>query len=243
MAALTRGFVRAVADAPAFDRFGSGGSRLRSHADDADPAFARLAGMERLLAVLEALEAAPPLYLGGFLLENRDDTPWHTTGLPGEGPETVRVSVTLDSTRDGQGSLSVIAGSHHAAFNRALFEAYGYLDGEGTRLRLPESGAPGAVGFDSERGDVVIWRTSLWHAAFRRADERPRRGIYLTYIADPGSDPIRAEKLRRTCRSLVTVRRPYVYGGTLREHGGPSVEAMARRLVALGVDNVWPFET
>jgi hypothetical protein len=235
LATLEHAFARSMADAPAWDQHGTSGSRMLSRLDDADPAFAALAGTPALVAALEAIGYA--LYLGAFALDNRDDTPWHTTGLPGEGHDTVRASVYLDATNGGEGALCVIAGSHHADFRRRLFDAYGWLEGEGTRLRLPARGAPGAVAVVSRPGDVVLWHTHLWHSAWRRNDGRPRRGLFLTYGADPGDDVVAAARLRRLCNGL---GQPHLYGATLRAQASPHVERMAGRLIQLGVANVWP---
>jgi hypothetical protein len=238
---LDRAFERSMADAPAFDAYGRGGSRMCSHAEDADPAFAALIGHVPLAQALESSLSVAGLYIGSFLLHNCDDTPWHTTGLPGEGAESIRASIYLESTSEEQGALTVIAGSHHHSFSRRIFDAYGTFDGPGFRLRLPASGAPGAVSLDTEPGDVILWYTRLWHAARKRRDGAPRRGIFLTYLPDPGDDAILAEKLRRNCRDLVSVRRPFLYGPSLRAQAAPGVAAMARRLEALGVNNVWPL--
>jgi len=237
--ALDRAFDRSMADAPSYDAYGQGGSRMRSHAEDADPAFAALIGHGPLAEALQASLSVAGLYLGSFLLHNCDDTPWHTTGLPGEGVESIRASVYLENTSETQGALNVIAGSHHHSYGRQLFDAYGAFDGPSARLRLPRTGAPGAISIASEPGDVILWYTRLWHAAWRRSDGAPRRGIFLTYLADPKDDAVLAEKLRRNCRDLVSVRRPFLYGPSLRANGGARVDAMATRLEELGVTNVW----
>ena len=148
----------------------------------------------------------------------------------------------LESTSEQQGALTIVAGSHHHAYGRQLFDAYGAFEGPGARLRLPRTGAPGTVSIATEPGDVILWYTRLWHAAWKRSDAAPRRGIFLTFLPDPKDDAVLGEKLRRTCRDLVSVRRPFLYGPSLREHGGARAHAMGRRLEALGVQNVWPPE-
>ena len=208
---LDRAFDRSMVDAPRFDAYGQGGSRMRSHAEDADPAFAALVGHGPLAQALQMSLSVTGLYLGSFLLHSCDDTPWHTTGLPGEGVESIRASVYLESTSEEQGALMVVAGSQHHAYSRQLFTAYGAFDGHGARLHLPRVGAPGAVSIASEPGDVILWYTRLWHAAWKRSDGAPRRGIFLTYLADPKDDAVLAEKVRRNCRDLVSVRRPFLY--------------------------------
>ena len=74
MEALGAAFDRSMLDAPSYDAFGRNGSRVRSRAEDADPAFVPLIGGERLMAAIGALSPAGTIYLGSFLLDNRDDT-------------------------------------------------------------------------------------------------------------------------------------------------------------------------
>ena len=239
--ALRAAFDRTMADAPRFDQFGDAGSRMRSHAEDVDPVFARLIGRPDVLAALGELLGAPALFLGSFLLHNCDDTPWHTTGMPGEGPETLRVSIYLDaSDADEGGALQVIAGSHLREYNQLLFEQFGRFEGPGTRLELPARAAPGALEIATRPGDVVVWYTRLWHAAYRRHDGGARRGIFLTYVQDPAGDRRLCEKLRRTAAGIVRPQRQYLYGPSLVEHGGDGIRAMARRLTELGVRDVLP---
>jgi hypothetical protein len=173
------------------------------------------------------------------MMLNRDDTPWHTTGLPGEGPETLRVSLYLDSTEAPHGgALQVVPGSHLPEYNRLLFEQFGRFDGGATRLDLPASGAPGAATVATQPGDIAVWYTRLWHAAYRRPDRQARRAIFLTYIADPAGDGLRAEKLRRLVAAIVGPEQRALYSEALLDHGGAAVRAMARRLAELGVTDV-----
>ena len=85
---------------------------------------------------------------------------------------------------------------------------------------------------------MLVWYTRIWHASFKRADGKPRRGIYLSYVPDPGDDAIAAEKVRRIAQSSRSTIRPYLYGDLLAAQHNPRVRSMVRRLEELGVPNV-----
>jgi hypothetical protein len=105
-------------------------------------------------------------------------------------------------------------------------------------LRGDPRAFPEAVIVPTDPGDVLVWYTRMWHASFKREDGKPRRGVYLSYVPDPGNDPVGAEKLRRVAQAGRSTLRPYLYGRNLRSLRNPTVDAMIARLNELGVPNV-----
>lgn len=230
---------RTLALAPAYDYFGSNGTRMLCPFVQQDECFGALIEHPGVMAAMREIWGAECLYTAGSdAWANLDDTPWHTDGQPGREAVTLKIAVYLDEQGAGSGALNVIPGSHHPQFCAGLFRACGYWDQGRPRLHLPADRIPGAVSIHTCPGDVVLWDNRLWHSAFRRRDGRPRRTLFIGYMPDPGGDLLALAALRAAVSSQLGERQPAVYSREMMAAGNPRRERMARRLEEVGVERV-----
>lgn len=235
---LREAHTREMASAPAYDYFGTSGTRMAKRFLDRDPAFGALIEHQQVLAMMREIDGTEFLFTGsGDMWSNFDDTPWHTDGVPGKEFPSAKIAVYLDAMDDTTGALRVIPGSHHPQFCGGLFRASGVWDNGRPRLRIPPDEVPGAVTITTSPGDVVLWDNRLWHYAPRRRDGLPRRAIFISYWRDPGDDMVSRGILQRLYQSRDQTNR-YIYSRNLLQHQSSARDRMAARLEALGIENV-----
>ena len=238
VAALQNAHTCEMANAPSYDYFGAGGTRMSRRYIDQHPAFGALVEHPHVLAMMRDIDGTEFLFSGsGDMWSNFDDTPWHTDGVPGKEFPSAKIAVYLDDMDETSGALRVIPGSNHPQFCSALFQASGVWDDGRPRLQIPPDEVPGAVTIATAPGDVVLWDNRLWHYAPRRPDGLPRRALFISYFRDPGDDMVARGVLHRLYKSMHPANQ-YIYSRTLLQHPTPARERMATRLEALGIENV-----
>ena len=219
-------------------------TRMMAGFVEEDDVFSELIEHPKIMEAMRDIDGTEFLYLGGCdIWSNLDDTPWHSDSVPGQLPEgaaNFKTAIYLDESAEDDGSLNVVAGSHHPQLAAAMLRNLGHLEGGiRPRLRIDRHGVPGAVAVTSKPGDVVIFNTSLFHSAWRRNDGKPRRNLFFSYVRDPREDPILLSQLRAQLDGLKSKREsPYIYSKKLIDMAGPGREKMAARLEELGVENV-----
>jgi hypothetical protein len=131
---------------------------------EADPeTFCPVLDDERLLAIVDGLLGADSLYTGsndGNLYVG--DTVWHIDGGGWHSPPLLKTTIYCDEVTEGKGCLSVLPGSHHSDYFKALYEAF--YESRQLNLRMPD--APGRTPVPSQPGDVVCFDHRLWHSAW-----------------------------------------------------------------------------
>ena len=250
---LSADFVRRVEDAharviaktPRYAYFDpESESRMLPDFAEEDDAFSELIEHPKIMEAMRDIDGTEFLYLGGCdIWSNLDDTPWHSDSVPGQLPEgaaNFKTAIYLDESAEDDGSLNVVAGSHHPQLAASILRNLGHLEG-GTRprLRIDRDQIPGAVAVTSKPGDVVIFNTSLFHSAWKRKDGKPRRNLFFSYVRDPREDPILLSHLQTHLGELKHRKRsPHIYSKALMDKADPGREKMAARLEELGVENV-----
>lgn len=233
VAALDAAYRRVMATAESYDYFGSGGTKLALHVMDAEPVLAHFAVHPKIIGAMQAFWNAAPLMLTSDLWSNLDATPWHSDGIPGRRGVTMKVTTYFDPMTGTQGALRVIPGSHHREFCMAILNRVGVWDQGRPRVRLEQDDVPGQVAVDMNPGDVVVWDNRMWHSAPRRADGKPRRGLFNEYVPDPGDECTSIADLQQTMSDFYTDKRPFLYGKAFLANGGAVAEHMASRLEQL----------
>jgi hypothetical protein len=98
----------------------------------------------------------------------------------------MRAAIYLDELPDGQGCLSVIAGSHHAHYH-AQIKALELRD----QPNATALAVPGRVALANRPGDVVFMNHKMFHAAIPGPGESlaPRRALHVNCVqnADVGN--------------------------------------------------------
>ena len=78
----------------------------------------------------------------------------------------------------------------------------------------------------------------------RRADGKPRRGLFIEYVPDPGDECTAIADVKQTMGDFYSDKRPFLYGRGFFQHGGAMAEHMAKRLEAISGRRVreaaWP---
>jgi hypothetical protein len=239
-AAVEAAYERVMVEAPRYDYFDTGGTRKLNGCEEKDPVLARFLVHPKIIDAMGALWGAPGLFLGSDIWSNRDDTPWHTDGLPGRLRGTVKVTTYLDEMTAEQGALNLLPGTHLPESSSNLFRSCGYFDRSRPRLRLPPEQIPGVVSLHTMPGDVVIWDTRLWHSAFKRKDGQARRALFFSFVPDYQGD-VFAEQFARQCFSDHRGSREQpIYGPNFLACDEPQILQMVERLEELGVENVRP---
>ena len=239
---LERAYNRLMETAAPYNYFGEAGTRTARAAEEKDPGFARFVVHPKITLAMADLWGTGGLYLGCDIWSNRDDTPWHTDGHPGRSHGTVKVTTYLDEMSAAEGALKLLPGTHLPAYSRALFQQFGYFDRGRPRLRIEADKIPGALAVHTLPGDVIIWDTRLWHAAFKRRDGRPRRALFFSFVRDPADDILDEKFAFDTLAAQRNGEEPY-YGPNFLVHGAPRSTQMAARLEELGLENVRPAAT
>lgn len=175
------------------------------------------------------------------------DTVWHPDGhrLLEDGTPVdysgVKFTIYLEPQDGTNGALRVIPGSHKDPYYSQLYSRLiEYPEGNRDRVTPEEafamSGAdlPAYV-FDSQPGDVLAFRTSLWHAAFGGGDHR-RMATYV-YYDDPQTPEAEAEiqRIMTTNHSLYASQSRRMYTDFYRSNPDPRHQRWVRRLDQLGV--------
>lgn len=130
---------------------------------EAPDVFCPLLDDERLLALADGLLGADSLFTGsndGNLYVGH--TPWHIDGGGANGPPLLKVTFYCDPVEEGRGCLSVLPGSHHPDYFRALHRLFfeeRSLDPNGPDV-------PGSTPVPSSPGDVVVFDHRLWHSSW-----------------------------------------------------------------------------
>ncbi|MBL8794009.1 MAG: phytanoyl-CoA dioxygenase family protein [Planctomycetia bacterium] len=125
--------------------------------------FGPLLDDERLLAIVDALLGDDSLYTGsndGNLYVG--NTVWHIDGGGWHSPPLLKTTIYCDAVAEGTGCLSVLPGSQHADYFRALYEDF-Y---ESRALDIRSAEVPGRMPLPSEPGDVICFDHRLWHSAW-----------------------------------------------------------------------------
>jgi ectoine hydroxylase-related dioxygenase (phytanoyl-CoA dioxygenase family) len=240
LVAIEKGYERVMKTASAYDYFGDNGTLMADGVEDKDPIFANLVSHEILMEAMRDLWGTPALYLGSDVWSNRDEVPWHCDETPGSEMSTVKATIYLDDMTADQGALNLVVGSNNPDWNRNLFQNCGFFDQGRPRIREAHRDLPGSLSLATNRGDVVIWQTGMWHSAWKRQDGRPRRAIFYIYFPDPGDDVLAAERLRRKIQQMLSADRQCLYGPNFLRDSEPEVQRMIDRLESLGIENVRP---
>lgn len=102
-------------------------------------------------------------------------TPWHHDDVSPEGHTHLKVVLFLDSVRANTGCLSVLPGSHFAAYRERMEQ-------HGKSLLKAGPNVPGCYPLESDPGDIVVFNVRTYHGAF---GDVVRRGIYVNYMQNP----------------------------------------------------------
>jgi hypothetical protein len=154
----------------------TGQERFYASLMDADtPFITGLLDDARFADVAEQLLETTVIGVGGDSNYYVGDTQWHPDNME-QRFKTVKFTIYLDPMRADSGALRVIPGSHlepfHSRVTRDPRAAYGVEPNE-----LP------AYVFESNPGDVLVFNTGLWHAAFGGSSHR-RMGT-IQFYEDP----------------------------------------------------------
>jgi len=134
---------------------------------------------ERLLGIVDGLLGEDSLYTGGndgnLYVGN---TAWHPDGGGLFPYDKVKTAFYCDPVSEGRGCLSVIPGSHHLDFCRALTDAFnqGIYDRNSPDI-------PGRIPLASKPGDVVAFHHGLWHSSWGGSNHR--RMFTFNWVAYP----------------------------------------------------------
>lgn len=237
-AELEAAYERVMVDAPRYDYFDTAGTRKKNNVEEQDPVFARFIAHPKINEAMRSLWGAPGILIGSDVWSNRDDTPWHTDGLPGRLRGTIKVTTYLDEMTTKQGSLNLLPGTHLPVSSDNLFRSFGYFDRSRPRLRLQPDQVPGVVSLHTMPGDVVIWDTRLWHSAFKRKDGNARRALFFGFVPDVRGDVFQEEFVRQCVSDHRKDEVNPFYGPNFAGCGEPTVRQMIERLDELGVENI-----
>ena len=175
------------------------------------------------------------------------DTQWHPDGhrLREDGTPVaysgVKFTIYLEPQDATNGALRVIPGSHKDPYYSALYSRL-MEDASSGRARVnpvdvfAASGADlPAFAFDSQPGDVLAFRTSLWHAAFGGGNHR--RMATFVYYDDPQTTEAEAEikRIMTGNHTLYSSQGHRMYTDFYRSNPDPRHQRWVRRLDELGV--------
>lgn len=239
VAGIEQAYERVMAKSLSHDYFGNAGTRVTRDVENQDPTFASFVVHPHLIEAMKDIWGLPCLYFSSDVWLNRDDTPWHTDGMPGRSQiSEVKVTLYLDEMTAQQGSLNLISGSHHPQVSESLFTECGCWDSGRPRLRFERDKIPGAISLHTRPHDVVVWDTRLWHSAWKRQDGRPRRSLFFSFYPDPHDHLLKVNALREECERKCQNRGEPMYGRNFLSHDDAHIQWMADRLEAIGVKHV-----
>jgi len=128
-----------------------------------EEAFCSLLDDERLLDLADALLGPDSLFTGsndGNMYVG--NTPWHIDGGGANGPTLLKVTFYCDPIAEGRGGLSVLPGSHHPDYFRALHRMFF----EERSLDINNPDVPGRTSLASAPGDAILFDHRLWHSSW-----------------------------------------------------------------------------
>ena len=238
--AVEKAYTRLIANAPGYNYFTEIGTRMTTAFVYEDESLGNLIENPKVMEVMRDIWGTECLYNGGQdMWENRDFTPWHCDGPPGQSTVSLKMALYLDEQDKDTGSLNVIPGSHHQEFSATLFQSCGYwVKGSRPRLHLDPDHVPGAISLHTKPGDLVLWNNHIWHSAFKRKDGLPRRTLFIGYMPDPGNNLLKILELREQAAYHLREERPYIYSEEMIRNASPARNKMIARLEELGVENV-----
>ena len=181
--------------------------------------FGQLLGGDFLFTLSEGI-----IHAGG--------TGWHTDAVAPEGMRTMRAALYLDELGSDDWCLSVVPGSHHAAFRESIRDTLASSDSQGNLLT-------GRLALSNNPGDVLFMNHKLFHTSL--SDRPGRRAVHVNCTQNAGAVP-GEEKFEWLEGFLAgeTGNWGRFYSDKLIARATPRLLTMLQRAMVLGFGNTGP---